>query len=175
MFRRRISALLAACVLSLAAAAAQASVIYDFTGSLSFGTGSFLFEAPSFITSDQQVTPSSCSISVADPGCGAFQELLVNGFNTGKNLVNFQYEANDGSSSGGSFFFFDADAFTTVGTHIGIFGVALPGDSGLYGSAGESTLTVRVTDVAVPEPATAALLGGGLFAVLALRRRSRTA
>lgn len=158
-------------------APARASVTYEVTfegatlrdysdteiGSYS---GSFSLTTASYITSIVALAPDSCTLSdnaAALYACDATQSFDPATYLPASLLIGFNTHANDLSSTGTGFLFFDPGSFTADGS----YSLDLTPPDGYGSFASSATLTVTS---AIPEPATMALLGLPLLGLLVLRR-----
>ncbi len=181
------AAALAACITGMGAVApASAAVLYEFSATgLNFQVldftdpdnptvisttpynVTFTLSRSSYITAEGLYATTSCSTS--EPSlvlCKANQEFAPAKFGFETDFLSFQYDNADMSGGGGAFFFFEDGAFTNNGT----YSTVDPGPG--FGNAGVGTLTVSgFPEIAVPEPMSLALLGGGLLGLGLLRRR----
>jgi hypothetical protein len=154
MLRHFGLAVAAAATITLCPDLASASVRYDFTSfSVILGyTGSFTYDAPTFITSNTTVPAGSMSsCTVTTPGVICTRADF--GFFNTYDQVGFATD--DGSFDTEGFYYFDSTAFVTPGVHNNVL---LVGEQ-------DAQLTVSI----VPEPSiwVMMLLGfGGLGAMM---------
>jgi hypothetical protein len=188
MVRLKTLARLAAVSALALASAAQASVIYTFTGeyvserddegnTLATSTATWTYTAADFVTAYADITPDSCDSGNAGFFCAATQRIEPYpssfGGDIGGDYIGLNLNTADGSGTG--FYWFQPGAFGAVGTYsnAGWPNPSCSDTSGCYGNAGVATLTVSMGGNAVPEPASWAMLVAGFGIVGAgLRRRS---
>jgi len=185
----------------LMAPAAQASVLYEYTGMQTIDLGpvdpdnpdgdhntvvvhtAFSLTRSTFITNGT-FTPDSCTDDNAAFTCGDMEfNNFPNGFNVGGDFLSFGHSYDDGTTAfgGGAFFFFAPGAFGAVGTYTTdgwpINGPPIGPDNGFgccFGNAGFATLTVSgAPDGGIPEPGTWSLMILGFGGAGALLRRRR--
>jgi hypothetical protein len=189
---------------SLLASAAQAAVLYTFTGmqtvrlELIDPTGDpdgprfevpvntvFTLSRPDFITNGT-FTPDTCVDGNPSFTCGDMEfDNFPNSFNVGGDFLSFGHAYDDGTTSftGGAFYFFQPGAFGAVGVYSNAGwpenGPPIGPDNGYaccFGNAGAATLVVSGSpDGAVPEPAAWALMILGFGGSGAMLRRRRRA
>lgn len=145
--------------LATATSPALADVTYTFSGfsSIVNAPQSFTLTLPDFLTADTFVPASEFDSCVGGgEDCTGLQFNLVDPHNNFSwSLIDFK------TTNTGTFYYFDTSAFTTPGTH-----------TNEYVDFNPASLTVRVDPVNVAEPATLAMLLGGLgLAGVAVRRR----
>lgn len=191
LFRPRWLAAAAFVLASIAPASeAHAQWTYTFNGLFNNNQQTVLFSLQTVtpILGPLAVTPSPCSLTPAtifdatDPTGSTFETFSCgvsnfsqNGLATGLDFLEFGYSTVDADGNGGTgtaFYFFEAGAFSTVGT----WNTVNP-TTGNAGNAGVATLTVAgQPSTPVPEPTTAVLLAAGLGGLaVAGRRRRRSA
>ena len=170
------------------ASAAQASVVYSFTGeyvserddegnTLATSTATWSFTAADFVTSAADVVPDSCDSVNANFFCAATQRMepYPTSFgNVGGDYIGLNLDTVDGGGTG--FYWFQPGAFGAVGIYSNA-GWPDPfcNDNGdCYGNAGVATLTVTMLGNAIPEPETWAMMiaGFGLMRAVSRRRAS---
>lgn len=171
-FKRFVIAFAATVAMAASAGSALAQVRYDFTAFSSFASngeqfsGSFSVELPGFVTVNTTVPVASllsCSV-VASPAASAScrdQDFLLDIVpTTGETTISFGVKT-DLNPGTGIFYYFDATAFSTPGTHDTVF----------FGTDQAGRLVVT----AVPEPETYAmmLLGLGVMGAIARRRKAK--
>jgi hypothetical protein len=184
---------LSACLL---APAAEAAVVYTFTGQQTIGLGpvdpndpdgpqnevvvhtSFTLERATFIT-DGTFTPDSCTDDNASFTCGDMEfNAFPNAFNVQGDFLSFGHSYDDGTTAfgGGAFYFFQPGAFGAAGVYT-TDGWPINAPGCCYGNAGFATLVVSGAPDpggAVPEPTTWALMITGFGGAGAMLRRRRT-
>lgn len=173
--RGMIKGLLMAVLLGAAAQPAAAAVQYDFTAYSSFdlGTGAtyngdFTYVAPTYIVPDVAVPASaltSCAVFGSDnvPASCANQGFLNGATYNQPTTVIVSFGFTSPSLNAGIFYYFDAVAFSAPGTYQTV----------LFGTAQAGQLVV--TDLAVPEPASWALMIAGFGLVGGALRQRRVA
>ena len=162
------------------AAPASAAVSYMLTGSFEADTDqdtinevyawTFSFSRPTFITTLEEVTPDSCTITGTFYQCAPTQTIDPTGSTFGPPIddafVGFNAQNSDQSGGGTSFYFFEGGAFSAFGVYSN---AGQPSPSGNVGNAGPATLIVAN---AVPEPASWAMMVGG-FGLIGFSMRQR--
>lgn len=168
------------------ASAAQASVVYTFTGeyvserddagnTLATSTATWSFTATDFVTSAADIVPDSCDSGNAAFFCAPTQRMepypTSFGNAIGADYIGLNLTTENGGGTG--FYWFRPGAFGAVGVYSnqGWPDPFCDGEA-CYGNAGIATLTVGMGGNAVPEPASWALLITGFgLAGMAMRRR----
>lgn len=154
---------------------ASAAVIYSFQGSYTpIGettsySATFTVETALPITALGLHLPTSCTTTQPDWICGIVgQEFNPVTFAGTADWVALLLGKNDFSQAASYYYFFAPGAFLANGTYL----TADTTPPQNYGNAGPGTLTVRgITGTPVPAPATLALVGLGVIAFAARRRR----
>lgn len=172
----------AAVLATTIAPSADAAILYEASGQFQVDTDNdgqtpdelfdwaFSYLSTDFISSLQEVVPTSCSISGSLYACSGTQTLdPVSYAGNGNHFLGFNYSNTDLSGGGTYFYFFGDDALTSLGDHL-VSASPPPG----YGSAGTALLSVSQVG-GVPEPASWALMITGLGLCGAAMRRSRKA
>jgi hypothetical protein len=165
------------------AAPATAAVSYTLAGSFQADTDqdmidevyawTFSFSRPTFVTTLEEVTPDSCTITGTFYQCAATQTIDPTGSTFGPPIddafVGFNVQNTDQSGGGTAFYFFEGGAFSAFGVYSN---AGQPSPSGNVGNAGPATLIVAN---AVPEPASWAMMVGGFGLIgSSMRRRANT-
>jgi hypothetical protein len=180
MSRSRLALALTAVAALFATPAAHARVFYTVAGSFEADTDrdgvdelfhwSFAFSQPGFVTSPENATPSSCSITGAFYLCGATQYLqpyLVGGDNA--DFISFNLDNADMFGGASLYLFFQPGALGAPGVYSDLLFPLYPGPATL-------TVSTNIGGVGVPEPTAWALMLTGLGLVGgAMRRRAKIA
>jgi hypothetical protein len=151
---------------------AQAAVTYKFLAlsSYQFGnaqtsyTGGFTLTVPDFITTTTTVplgNLSNCSVTESNGAPASCSDQIFNyNYYPGADVIQFVVSSANWSAAVN--YYFDVDAFATVGTH----------DTIIFGKDQQGQLIVSADDSAVPEPASWALMVVG-FGLAGGAMRSR--
>ena len=163
---------------AMAGTTVQAQTTYDWTASLN-GQNSSSFSASGqlVVTSGSVTSISGSWDGISITGLAAVGALLgndntypldasgiafnlasptlaLNGAGGGSNIINLEYNGGNGFSSGGGLYYWSGDNYNSTT------------------DCGDGTFTATA-EVAVPEPGSLALLGGGVAALVGARRRRR--